>query len=94
MPHPSPPPVDVTEIWTNLDDLLTFLSCVCANTPPGVWVASTDMLLTVEGTNGRLWQQCCSSGTVQQCCFSVVVSVAPFRGNNVSSYGVMVTNAC
>lgn len=49
MPHPSPSPSpspERTETWTNFDELMLFLDRLCAGTPPGVWVASTDMLLT------------------------------------------------
>lgn len=59
MPHPTAPQhqeaqgFKQTEIQTNFDDLIEFLGDLCENTPPGMWVASTDMLLTVSGEKGE-----------------------------------------
>lgn len=59
MPHPSSLSIAEveglghTEIWTNLDHFLSIFGQLCKDTPPGVWVASMDMLLTVSGTCGE-----------------------------------------
>lgn len=60
MPHPSSlrpgetnKGFEQTEMWTNFDELLRFLERLCVHTPPGVWVASTDMLLTVNENFGE-----------------------------------------
>lgn len=39
--------MEVTEVQTNIDKLITILTKFCRNSPPGVWVSSTDMLLEV-----------------------------------------------
>ena len=41
-----------TEIKSNIDQLMSLLDQLCQNSPPGVWISSTDMLLTVPKTLG------------------------------------------
>ena len=54
MPHPYSPPSEGTkgfqrtEMWTNVDELLDFLGRLSVNAAAGVWVSSTDMLLTTS----------------------------------------------
>lgn len=61
MPHPSSTQpgngvgFEQTEILTNLDALLVFLGRICASTAPGVWVASTDMLLRARELPGNVY---------------------------------------
>lgn len=58
MPHPDFPSVGTdgfrrTDVWTNLDELVSLLGKLSANAPPGVLVASTDMLLTTASKHGE-----------------------------------------
>ena len=65
MPHPdwsrtqSPSPngeesgIAQTELKTNIDHLLEVLTQLAPRPPPGVWVCSTDMLLTVPPQLGE-----------------------------------------
>ena len=59
MPYPSPlssaktEGFEQTEMWTNLDQLLRVLGGLCADSPAGMWVASTDMLLHSDTKQGE-----------------------------------------
>ena len=41
---------DQTEIKTNVDRLMSTLERLCRKSSPGVWVSSTDMMLTMPDT--------------------------------------------
>lgn len=36
-----------TEIKTNVDRLMDTLELICSKSPPGVWISSTDMMLSL-----------------------------------------------
>jgi len=44
---------DQTEVCTVFDDLMEFICTLAKDTPPGLWVASTDMLLRTTGSPGE-----------------------------------------
>ncbi len=60
MPHPSVVRseerggFECTELRTNLDELMVVLGWLCVDRAPGVWVASTDMLLTHTDRDSEL----------------------------------------
>ena len=93
MPHPSPAPsAQRTETWTNFDQLMLFLDRLCAGTPPGVWVASTDMLLTsINGISGEL---VCVCVWRELCCALFRVSISLLCGGHHLGDGVVPPRAC
>lgn len=57
---------DQTEVRTVFDDLMEFICCLSRDTPPGVWVASTDMLLKTSGSPG-VCAHVCSMLSISLC---------------------------
>lgn len=68
MPHPYSLPAEElkgferTEVCTNLDELISLVTGLSVATPPGVWVASTDMLLISKDkhSESKLESLCCN----------------------------------
>ena len=97
MPHPSVlhprenGGFERTEVQTNLDELMLLLGKLCAHTPPGVWVASTDMLLTCTGREGEV--QLARASTVTPSCPSCSAEPLPLKTSEFESV-VVFTVSC